>query len=187
MKTVQKEKPDWKIAQTKVADYFKEHHFGVKEEASLKSGKRIDVVALRKTSDRFLNVLIEVKDWNNVTRKKEAEFCKQIIQYIIEYTVEDANKPSQKDRWNAPQKDSKDIFIGILCLTKDVHFSYRRISQHFVNKNEHILGIPFREQLVKNIKLYVARFEFLPKVFSDVGYPLFKEPSLSEWVKEEIE
>ena len=121
MKTVQKETPDWKIAQSKVADYFKEHHFGVEEEVSLKSGKRIDVVALRKISNRYLNVLIEVKDWNNVTRRKESDFCTQIIQYIIEYAIEDAKKPSQKDRWNPAQKDSKDI-----CNCSKLNFHLQR-------------------------------------------------------------
>ena len=175
------EKRDWKKAQTKVADFLKEHHFGVQEEKPLKSGRRIDIVALRKTSDRYLHVLVEVKDWNNVTRRNEAEFCKQIIKYIVEYSLEDAKKPSQKDRWYSNTKKSKDLFIGILCLTKDVHFSYRKISQHFVTKNEHILGIPFREQLSESIKLYVTRFDFLSRVFDDIGYPLYREATLSEW------
>ena len=181
MNNVPAEKRNWKKAQTKVADYFKGHHFGVQDEKLLKSGRRIDIVALRKTPDRFLHVLVEVKDWNTVTRSNETEFCKQIIKYIVEYSLEDAKKPSQKDRWHHNTNKSKDLFIGILCLTKDVHFSFRKISQHFITKNEHILGIPFREQISENIKLYVARFDFLSKIFDDIGYPLYRETTLSEW------
>lgn len=176
------EKPNWKVAQSKVADFLQQHHFAVKQEFSLKSGKRVDIVALRKISGRILHVLVEVKDWNNVSRKREAEFCKQIIRYIIEYSIEDTNKPSQKDRWNYSNKNNNDQFLGILCLTKDVHFSYRKISQHFVAKNEHILGIPFREQLSENIKLFVTHFDSLPKVFEEIGYSLFKESSITEWM-----
>ncbi len=176
------EKPAWKIAQTKVADFLQQHHFAVKQEVSLKSGKRVDIVALRKISGRIFHVLVEVKDWNTVSRKRETEFCKQIIRYIIEYSIEDAQKPSQKDRWNYSTKNNADLFLGILCLTKDVHFSYRKISHHFVAKSENILGIPFREQLSKNIKLFVTHFDYLPKVFDEIGYSLYKESSLTEWM-----
>ena len=186
MNKVSEEKPDWKIAQSKVADFLQQHHFAVKQEVSMKSGKRIDIVALRKVSGHILHVLVEVKDWNKVSRKQEADFCKQIIRYIIEYSIEDTKKPSQKDRWNYSSKSNADLFLGILCLTKDVHFSYRSISHHFIAKNENILGIPFREQLGNNIKLFVAHFDNLPKVFDEIGYSLYKESSLTEWMAKEL-
>ncbi len=186
MNKVSEEKPDWKVAQTKVADFLQQHHFAVKQEVSLKSGKRVDVVALRKISGRILHVLVEVKDWNKVSRKQEAEFCKQIIRYIIEYSIDDARKHSTKDRWNSTAKNTVDLFLGILCLTKDAHFSYRKISQHFVAKNENILGIPFREQLSNNIKLFVTHFDYLPKVFDEIGFPLYRESPLTEWMTKEL-
>ena len=64
------EKPNWKVAQSKVADFLQQHHFAVKQEVSLKSGKRVDIVALRKISGHILHVLVEVKDWNNVSRNQ---------------------------------------------------------------------------------------------------------------------
>ena len=72
-------------------------------------------------------------------------------------------------------------FLGVLCLTKDAHFSYRKISQHFLEKHKEILGIPLREKLLDNMSLYVSRFDQLPKVFSDNKFPLFKEMQIVDW------
>ncbi|MFW9922430.1 MAG: hypothetical protein ACFFDW_03980 [Candidatus Thorarchaeota archaeon] len=178
---------NWRLAQNSIAEFFTNHNFAVKQEVTLKIGKRIDIVALKKLPNVFLNVLIEVKDWNNVSRKKESQFCEQIIDYIINYTLEKSRKSPTQDLWNKSNQTSNDLFIGILCLTKDAHFSFRKISHHFVEKNNQILGIPYREQLVERIHLYVARSDFLPKVFEDLRYPLFKETKLIEWLESKKE
>ncbi|MBN1330202.1 MAG: hypothetical protein JXA54_12075 [Candidatus Heimdallarchaeota archaeon] len=171
----------WKIAQTNVSNFLKEHGFAVFEEKKLKSGKRIDIVAQKKMASSFLHVLVEVKDWQNVTRKQEIDFCNQIIDYLIQYAIEEILFKETKDKWSKSTKKITDSFLGILCLTKDAHFSYRKVSNHLFKKNQNIIGIPFREQIVDQIDLYVVRFDFLTKVFIDAKIPLYKEHSLSEW------
>jgi len=71
---------EWRNAQTSVAEFLKVHEFKIKQEHRLKSGKRVDIVAKRKIKSQILHVLIEVKDWNSVSRKKESEFCQQLIE-----------------------------------------------------------------------------------------------------------
>ncbi|MGC9780032.1 MAG: hypothetical protein HZR80_12375 [Candidatus Heimdallarchaeota archaeon] len=172
---------DWKIAQKSVAEFLEKHYFGTKEEVSLKSGKRMDILAQRKIGNEVLHVIVEVKNWQNVTRKKESDFCKQIIDYLIEYAMEEALRKESSDKWHKSSKKIRDKFLGILVLTKDAHFTYRKVSQHFFAKNKHIQGIPFREQIAGNILLYVSRFDYLSKVFEDFGFPLYQEPSILNW------
>lgn len=172
----------WKEAQSAVATFFQEHNFAVKQEYTLKTGRRLDILAQKKIPKAFLSVIIEVKDWNNVSRKQEMAFCKQIINYIIHYALQTKRKAPSKDNWHRENEPKKELFLGILCLTKDAHFSFRKVSNHFILKNKNIQGIPYREQIAENIGLYVARFDFLPKVFEDFKYPLFKEPELTDWL-----
>jgi len=172
----------WKEAQNLVAEFLQKHEYAIKQEFTLKSGKRIDIIGIKKINNQFLHVLIEVKDWNTVTRKKEMEFSKQIIQYIVEYSLEESIKVSNKEKWKRKESDLRDMFVGILCLTKDAHFSFRKISQHFITKNKNILGIPLREQIAENISLFVSRFDFLPRVFQELGQPLYKQKKLLDWL-----
>ncbi|MHA1221240.1 MAG: hypothetical protein ACTSQB_05860 [Candidatus Heimdallarchaeota archaeon] len=174
-------KQPWKTAQHSVATFLQEHNFTVQEEKRLKNGKRIDIVAQRKMTDHLLHVLVEVKDWKKVTRQQETEFCQQIIDYLLQYSMEEIMPREANDKWNRSTKKIKDNFLGILCLTNDAHFSFRKVSDHFFKKNSNVIGIPFREQIVDRIKLYVARFDFLPKVFEELHIPIYKEPSLTEW------
>lgn len=173
---------EWQLMQNSVAKFLEEYGFVAKEEFRLKSGKRIDIVALKKNNELLLHVLVEVKNWKKVSRKQESDFCKQMIQYIIEYSLEEKLKT---DNFNNPVLKGSiknDLFVGILCLTKDAHFSFRRISQHFIDKNEHILGIPIREEISKKIKLFVTKFDLLPRVFEEIGYPLLKKTSIMDFV-----
>ena len=172
---------DWKEAQTKVAQFLEEYGFAIKQEVSLKSGRRLDILGIKKIASEFLHVLIEVKDWNTVSRKNEMEFSKQIIQYLIDYSLQEFSKKSTTDRWNRLEGKLRDKFLGILCLTKDCHFSFREISTHFIEKNPNIKGIPFREQIAEQIQLYAARFDFLPQAFEKAGYRLFKQKDLTNW------
>jgi len=174
----------WRQAQEHVATFFKQHHFATREEVRLPSGKRIDIVALKKFPNHFLHVLIEVKDWQQVSRLQESQFCKQVIQYLIEYSLTDLfRRPQLKDKWHRLNAPFHDRFLGILCLTKNAHFSYRKVSEHFLQKNEEIQGIPLREQIVEHITFYVARFDFLPKIFTELHIPLYTERSLSDWLE----
>ncbi|MHA1187671.1 MAG: hypothetical protein ACTSSK_12510, partial [Candidatus Heimdallarchaeota archaeon] len=87
---------EWRNAQTSVAEFLKVHEFKIKQEHRLKSGKRVDIVAKRKIKSQILHVLIEVKDWNSVSRKKESEFCQQLIEYLVEYTLEETRSYHSK-------------------------------------------------------------------------------------------
>ena len=174
--------PLWKDAQHVVADYLREYGFSIKQEAHLKSGKRIDIVAIKKLNKKILHTLIEVKDWNKVSRKNESDFCKQLIQYLIEYGIEQTSNLDVEEKKNALHKQRDDYYIGILCLTKDAHFSYRKVSSHFFKKNQYVLGIPQREQFIKKMNLFVARVDFIPKVFQAMKIPLYKESSITNWL-----
>ncbi|MHA1126083.1 MAG: hypothetical protein ACTSO7_11290 [Candidatus Heimdallarchaeota archaeon] len=173
---------EWRNAQTSVAEFLKAHEFIIKQEHRLKSGKRIDIVAKRKITNQILHVLIEVKDWNNVSRKKESEFCQQLIEYLVEYTLEETRSYHSKVLKNTRSTFPNEKFLGVLCLTKDAHFSYRKISQHFLEKHKEFLGIPLREKLLDNMSLYVSRFDLLSKVFSESKFPLFKEMQIVDWL-----
>ncbi|NHJ84107.1 MAG: hypothetical protein FK734_01510, partial [Asgard group archaeon] len=85
-----KKAANWREAQHSIAEFLLEHNFGIKEEYILKSGKRIDIVAQKKIDSKIIHVIIEVKDWQKVSRKTEESFCRQIIQYLIDYSLEDA-------------------------------------------------------------------------------------------------
>lgn len=172
---------NWKTAQKSVADFLQKHKFGIKEEKTLKSGKRIDILAQKKIGNKVLHVIVEVKDWNNVSRKQETTFCQQIIRYLIEYAMEEILPKEPKEKWRKSEKTIRDTFIGILCLTKGAHFSFRKVSHHFFKKNKEVLGIPFREQIVENIQLYVARFDYIAKVFEDANISIYREPAISDW------
>jgi len=172
---------EWRNAQTSVAEFLKVHEFKIKQEHRLKSGKRVDIVAKRKIKSQILHVLIEVKDWNSVSRKKESEFCQQLIEYLVEYTLEETRSYHSKVLKNTRSTLPNEKFLGVLCLTKDAHFSYRKISQHFLEKHKEILGIPLREKLLDSMSLYVSRFDQLPKVFSDNKFPLYKEMRIVDW------
>lgn len=171
----------WKVAQTSVGTFLKDHHFAIFEEKRLKSGRRIDIVGQKKINGSMVHILIEVKDWQKVTRKQEMDFCTQIIDYLIQYSMEEIFPREAEDKWHKSAKKITDNFIGILCLTKDSHFSFRKVSDHYFKKNPNIVGIPFREQIVDRIKLYVARFDFITKVFEDAKIPLYTEQAISEW------
>lgn len=177
---------EWKLAQTSVAEFLKAHEFKIKQEHRLKSGKRVDIVAKRKIASQILHVLIEVKDWNNVSRKKESEFCQQLTEYLVEYALEETRSYHSRVLKNTRSTLPNERFLGVLCLTKDAHFSYRRVSQHFLEKHKEILGIPLRENLLDNMRLYVARFDVLPKVFTENKIPLYKESQITDWFSEEI-
>lgn len=172
---------NWKTAQKSVADFLQKHKFGIKEEKHLKSGKRIDILAQKKIGNKILHVIVEVKDWNKVSRKQETNFCQQIIRYLIEYSLEEILPKEPKEKWQKSEKKIRDKFIGILCLTKGAHFSFRKVSHHFLMKNKEVQGIPFREQIVENIQLYVTRFDYIAKVFEDAKIPLYREPEISDW------
>ncbi len=172
---------NWKIAQNSVADFLRKHKFGIKEEKRLKSGKRIDILAQKKIGLKILHVVVEVKDWNTVTRKQETNFVQQIINYLIEFAMEEILPQGYQEKWEKSEKKIRDKFIGILCLTKDAHFSFRQVSPHFFKKNKEIQGIPLREQIVDNILLYVARFDYITKVFEDANISLYQEPEITDW------
>jgi hypothetical protein len=172
---------DWKNAQKSVADFLRKHKFGIKEEKRLKSGKRIDVLAQKKIGNSVLHIIVEVKDWNNVSRKQETNFVQQITKYLIEFALEEILPKGFQEKWEKSDKVIRDKFIGILCLTKGAHFSFRQVSHHFFKKNKEVQGIPLREQIVDNIKLYVARFDYISKVFEDANIPLYREPEISDW------
>lgn len=169
---------NWKLAQKNVATFLNEHNFAIQEEVRLLNEKRMDILALKKVGKRFYHIIVEVKDWNSVSRKKEMEFCQQIISYLIQYSLEKILPKNPKNKWERRKIKINDQFIGILCLTKDAHFSYRKVSDHYFLKNTRMQGIPLREQIAKSIHLYVARFDFLPKVFQELQIPLYKEPRL---------
>ncbi|MCK5046950.1 MAG: hypothetical protein KAS22_10245, partial [Candidatus Heimdallarchaeota archaeon] len=82
-----------------MADFLRKHKFGIKEEKHLKSGKRIDILAQKKIGNKILHVIVEVKDWNKVSRKQETNFCQQIIQYLIEYSMEEILPKEPKEKW----------------------------------------------------------------------------------------
>jgi hypothetical protein len=176
---------EWRNAQTSVADFLTRHKYHIKQEYRLKSGKRIDIVAQKKAKKKIIHILIEVKDWNKVSRKKESEFSKQLITYLVEYTLEETRTYHSKVLKNTRLTKPNDKFIGILCLTKDAHFSYRKISSHFLMKHKQFLGMPLREQLLENMNLYVARFDYLPKVFEETKLPLYKEMQIDDWFPKE--
>jgi hypothetical protein len=178
---------EWRNAQTSVADFLKAHEFKIKQEHRLKSGKRIDIIAKRKIKSQILHVLIEVKDWNSVSRKKENEFCQQLIEYLVEYTLEETRNYHSKVLKNTRSTIPNERFLGVLCLTNDAHFSYRKISHHFLEKHKEFLDIPLRENLLNNMSLYVSRFDFLPKVFSENKFPLYKEKQIVDWFPESQE
>lgn len=176
-----KKAANWREAQHSIAEFLLEHNFGIKEEYILKSGKRIDIVAQKKIDSKIIHVIIEVKDWQKVSRKTEESFCRQIIQYLIDYSLEDAFKKSHPDKWSTTDLKLHDQYIGILCLTKGSHFTFRETSNHYFLKHKQIQGIPYREQFAKQIRLFVARYDFLPKVFEVIAIPLYKESSIDEW------
>ncbi|MHA1743773.1 MAG: hypothetical protein ACTSV6_05935 [Candidatus Heimdallarchaeota archaeon] len=171
----------WERAQHAVASFFKQHYFATQEEVRLPSGKRIDIIARKKFHEYFLHILVEVKDWEKVTRKQESQFCNQIIDYLIEYSLTTILKPYKGDKWHRSEKRIHDRFLGILCLTKNAHFSFRKVSDHFIRKNKEIQGIPIREQIAQQLTIYVARFDFLTNVFHELQIPFYKEPPLSDW------
>ncbi|NHK30521.1 MAG: hypothetical protein FK730_04175 [Asgard group archaeon] len=174
---------NWKSAQKNVAAFLKDHGFAIQEEVRLKNEKRMDILALKKIGKKFYHIIVEVKDWKTVSRKKEMEFCQQIINYLIQYSLEKILLKKPGNKWNRKKIRIKDQFIGILCLTKDAHFSYRKVSDHFFLKNTRIQGIPLREQVAKRISLYVTRFDFLPKVFQELQIPLLKETKLLDYLE----
>jgi len=175
---------EWRNAQTSVAEFLNVHDYNIKQEHRLRSGKRIDIVAKRKVSTKILHVLIEVKDWNNVSRKKESDFCKQLIEYLVEYTLEETRSYHSKVLKNTRRTIPNEKFLGVLCLTKDAHFSYRKVSQHFLEKHKQFLGMPLRKKLLGNMSLYVTRFDLLPKVFTENKFPLYKEKQIIDWLPE---
>ncbi|NHJ48733.1 MAG: hypothetical protein FK733_13190 [Asgard group archaeon] len=176
---------NWKQAQKSVAKFLQEHGFAIQQEYRLKDQKRMDILALRKVKKTTYHIIVEVKDWDNVSRKKEMEFCKQIIDYLIEYALEKLLRKDPKNKWDRSTTQINDQFIGILCLTKDAYFSFRKVSEHFFRKNARIQGIPLREQIANQIQLFVTRFDFLPKVFQELKIPLFKESTLEDWIQKE--
>ena len=117
-----------------------------------------------------------------MSRKKESDFSKQLIEYLVEYTLEETRNYHSKVLKNTRATLPNDKFLGVLCLTKDAHFSYRKISQHFLKKHKQFLGMPLREPLLDNMSLYVSRFDFLPKVFVEAKMPLYKEMQLDDWL-----
>jgi hypothetical protein len=177
---------NWKQAQKLVATFLKDHGFGIQQEYRLKDQKRMDILALRKIGKITYHIIVEVKDWNKVSRKQEMEFCKQIINYLIEYALEKLLRKDPQNKWDRTDKEITDRFIGILCLTKDAHFSYRKVSDHLFKKNKRIQGIPLREQIAEHIQLYVSRFDFITKVFQTIKIPLYKESSIDDWISSDI-
>ncbi|MBD3192235.1 MAG: hypothetical protein GF308_16460 [Candidatus Heimdallarchaeota archaeon] len=172
----------WRAAQTSVAAFLKKHRFAVQEEVVLTNGKRIDILAQKKLNREVFHILIEVKDWRNISRRAESQFCKQITDYLVEFALEE--KTERGEIINPSQIQSlREKFVGILCLTNDCHFSYRKVSHHFISKHNLILGMPVREKLADYLELYVARFDFMPKVFRDLGIPLYRQKSLTQWLE----
>ncbi|NHJ39447.1 MAG: hypothetical protein FK731_05385 [Asgard group archaeon] len=173
----------WKLAQKEVACFLKDHGFAIQEEVRLQNETRMDILALKKIGKKFYHIIVEVKDWGGVSRKKEMEFCKQITSYLIQYSLEKILLKNPKNKWERKKITLNDQFIGILCLTKDAHFSYRKVSDHFFLKHKRIRGIPLREQIAKTISLYVTRFDFLPKVFQELQIPLHKETKIFDYLE----
>jgi Holliday junction resolvase-like predicted endonuclease len=175
----------WKDAQSLVANFLAQHGFQVSQEKLLQSGKRIDILAVKKIALRYFHILVEVKNWAKVTRQKEKTFCEQIKEYLIEYALEHLHNHKEKHQSTSTTFLLNNRFIGILCLTKDTHFSFRKVSSHTFKKNAEILGMKMRERLAENIDLYVTRFDFLSKVFQELSLPLSKQQYLTQWLSSE--
>lgn len=172
----------WRAAQTSVAHFLKRHRFAVQEEVVLKNGKRIDILAQKKTTKGLFHILLEVKDWETISRRTESQFCRQITNYLVEFALEEKSK--QGEITNPSQiRSLRERFVGILCLTNDCHFSFRQVSHHFISKHRLILGMPVREKLADYLTLYVARFDFLPKVFQTLGIPLYQQKAITCWLE----
>jgi hypothetical protein len=167
----------WQEAQNQVSQFLQRYHFSIRQEVTLASGRRIDIVAQKRINDKILHLLIEVKNWEKVTRKQESVFCQQLQKYLIEYTIGELSK--RKNQKSKKELIKNSSFYGILCLTNASHFSFRKISSHFLQKNKHVQGIPIREKTFRDFSLYVVHYRFLARLFKEIGYPLSTQSKLS--------